>query len=223
MNRPLKILFKFPSRGRPQRFFDSLDSIYTHMFDRENFWVSVTLDDDDTMMSRPRVIERIHSYDNISIAWGKSESKVHAINRDMPDYDWDILCVHSDDMKFTFHGFDQVIRQAFEDSLDWLIHIPDNDAKDALATYYIAGRPFYERRGHIYNPAYKSLFCDNEVQAIARIEKRYKFVNFPGMIWHGNAAYGHMEKDEMFIRQQEIGWTIDQQTYIEREAKNFYL
>lgn len=223
MNNPYRILFKYPSRGRPDRFFKSLDTIYNNLYDLVNFQVSCTLDTDDLAMFNQSVIEKIYSYKNISISWGLSDSKVHAINRDMPENGWDIVVVMSDDMAFTFYGFDQIIREAFSDSLDWLVHIPDNDAKDILAVMYIAGRPFYNRRGYVYYPGYKSLHCDNEIQAIARKEGRYKFVNCPGVIWHGNPAYGHMPKDPMFEEQQRIGWTEDHALYNEREANNFYL
>lgn len=219
---PYRILFKYPSRGRPERFFRSLDTIYNNLYDLENFHVSCTLDEDDLSMNNESVISKINGYKNISISWGLSESKVHAINRDLPDYG-DIIVVMSDDMWFTFYGFDQIIRESFSDSLDWLVHLPDNDAKDVLAVMYIAGRPFYERRGYIYYPGYKSLHCDNEIQAIARKLGRYKYVNCPGIIFHGNPAYGHMPKDEMFEEQQHVGWSEDHALYNEREANNFYL
>lgn len=222
MQNPLKILIKYPSRGRPERFFKSLDSIYNNVHDLDNFHVSCTLDEDDMAMNCKDVVDRINTYRNISISWGLSESKIHAINRDLPEYG-DIIVVHSDDMLFTFYGFDQIIREAFSDSLDWLVHIPDNDAKDALATMYIAGRSFFDRFGYIYYPGYKSLHCDNEIMEQSQKLGRYKFVNCPGIIWHGNAAYGHMPKDEMFIKQQVIGWTEDQELYNQRKANNFFL
>ena len=36
MDKPLKILFKLPSRGRPERFFKALDSIINNLQDFEN-------------------------------------------------------------------------------------------------------------------------------------------------------------------------------------------
>lgn len=223
MSEPLKILIKFPSRGRPDRFFIALDSCVNNIQDRANYHVSCTLDEDDSAMNNSDVIARIHEYENVSIEWGLSKSKIDAVNRSMPDYPWDVVIVHSDDILFTFYGFDTIVRDAFDDGLDWLVHIPDNDAKSALAVVYIAGKRFYERFGYIYNPVYKSLFCDNEIMEISKAIGRYKYVDIPGIIFHANAAYGHMERDEMFNRQQEIGWTEDQKTYYERKARNFDL
>lgn len=220
---PFKILVKYPSRGRPDRFFKSLDSFYNNVQDTNNFLVSCTLDEDDPTMNNPEVIERIMLYPNIEIRWGLSESKVNAINRDLPEYG-DIVLVHSDDMLFTFYGFDTLIRNVFKErGLDLLLHIPDQDAQGDLATMYIAGRIYYNRFGYVYHPSYKSLFCDNEVQNVAIKLGKYHFENVPCVIEHLNPAYGHQPKDEMFEQQQAIGYTIDHKNYYLRESKNFDL
>lgn len=222
MNQSLKILFKYPSRGRKERFLQGMDSIVNHLRDKENYQILVSADLDDPEMM---YLDKQISYPNTLIVYGKSNSKVEAINRDM-DFadDWDIIVVMSDDMRFSFSGFDDVIRAEFSDgNLDKLIHIPDQDAKEHLATVYIAGKTYFDRFGFVYNPEYKSLFCDNEVQDIAKTLGKYVFVNCPGLVMHLNPAYGHLPKDELFIYQQEIGWTVDQETYNKRKARNFDL
>lgn len=224
---PHKILIKYPSRQRPERFFDGMESIYNNLYNTENFCVLVTADYDDTTMFNEETKNRILGYKNAHVIYGKSTSKVDAINRDMnilpePMKDWDILVVMSDDMRFTFFGWDEIVRNEFSDNnFDKLIHFPENDAKEALAVMYIAGRVYYDRFAYIYHPEYKSLFCDNEVMEVSKILGTYQYVNFPGLFVHLNPAYGYIPKDEMFIKQQEIGWTIDQQTFIERKQRNF--
>jgi hypothetical protein len=224
-NPPFK-LFKFPSRGRPDRFFKSLDSIYNNCSDMEYFHVSCTLDSDDQQMNNEGVIKKIFSYPNISIAWGASDSKIHAINRDMPDIDWDILICMSDDMLFTTYGFDVMIgvdMMTHFPEMDGLLHYPDQDAKEFLATMYIAGRKFYERFGYIYHPSYKSLWCDNEVMDIAKMLGKYKYCGYQINV-HLNPAYNHnnMPRDEMFNRQQS-DWPVDEKNYQERKSRNFDL
>lgn len=221
----MRLLFKYPTRGRVERFFDGLESIISNLYDNVNFEIRVTADVDDPIMANDEVISKVKSYPNTKIHFGISNSKVDAVNRDLELFDnWDVIIVMSDDMKFTFYGFDQIIRQQFEDNnFDKYIHIPDNDAKTALATMYIAGKDFVNRFGYLYNPIYSSLFCDNDIQETSKILGCYRYVDFPGLIFHANAAYGHMAKDEMFIKQQEIGWTKDQETYNERKKINFGL
>jgi hypothetical protein len=221
---PLNILFKYPSRGRPERFFEGMDSIVSNLYDTDNYLISVTLDSDDTTMNNTEVVSRITTYRNTEINFGYSKSKIDAINRSMPlQYEWDIIICMSDDMRFTFYGFDQIIRQEFLDGdLDRLLHVMDQDAKHILATMYIAGRAFYDRFGYIYHPSYKSLFSDNEVQDIAQMMGKYKLVDCLGLILHLNPAYGHFQKDDMFITQQAY-WNEDEANYRLRKAINFGL
>ncbi len=224
--RPI-ILFKFPSRGRPEKFFIALDSIVNNIVCDFAYHISCTLDEDDKAMNNDEVRQTLSTYKNLSIGWGKSTSKVDAINRDMPEIDWDILVNFSDDMLFNFYGFDEVIRQEmmqnFPDT-DGYLHFPERDSMAALCVLTICGRKYYDRFGYIYNPEYKSLFCDNEQMEVAKILGKYIYL--PYMIFeHRNPAYAHYneERDAMFNNQQQIGWTIDQQTFNRRKAINFGL
>jgi hypothetical protein len=235
MSDPLKILFKYPSRGRVDRFFDGMDSILNNVRDKENYGILATFDWNDNKDGMADTwVENLlnRGYANFVWIYGDSKSKVDAINRDFDKIgthfpsmkDWDIIICMSDDMRFSFYGFDDIIRLEFQQhGLDTYLHIPDQDAKAALSTLYVAGRTYFDRFGFIYNPAYESLFCDNEADDIAKILGKYRFVNFTGLVNHLNPAYGHLPKDEMFLRQQETGWTKDQKTYYDRKIKNFDL
>lgn len=222
-NPPFK-LFKYPSRGRPDRFFKSLDSLVNNISDKDYFAVSCTLDEDDLTMNNTEVVERIMTYPNTSIEWGRSESKIHAINRSMPDINWDILIVHSDDMLFNIFGADVMIGV---DMMNWfpdgdgLLHYPDQDAREHLATMYIAGRKFYDRFGYVYHPSYKSLWCDNEIMSIAQRLGKYKYCGYQINV-HNNPAYGHLPKDDLFNEQQGH-WNEDEANFNARKARNFDL
>lgn len=224
MNNPPFKLFKYPSRGRPDHFFKSLDSIYNNVSDKDHFHVSLTLDDNDDTMNNENVIKKIASYENISIGWGESYSKINAVNRSMPKLDWDILFCMSDDMIFNIFGFDVMVgvdmMNHFPDG-DGLLHYPDQDAKAALATMFISGKKYYDRFGYIYHPSYKSVWCDNEVQDIAKSLGKYVYCGYQINL-HMNPAYGHRERDEMFNRQQG-DWPEDEKNYYERKTRNFDL
>jgi hypothetical protein len=220
------ILFKYPSRGRPDRFFHGMDSIYNNLADTDNFLVSCTLDSDDMEMNNPETILRINQYKNATIAWGESKSKIHAVNRDFPNTHFDIIVGMSDDMRFNLFGFDDCIRadmRAHFPARDGLLHYPDQDAKHVLATMYIAGKKWWEFRDKcIYHPSYKSLFCDNEEHEVAEQLGRYHYCGYQINI-HLNPAYGHLERDELFNQQQAIGWTEDQENYNYRKSNNYFL
>lgn len=225
MNNPPFKLFKYPSRGRPDNFFKSLDSIYNNVSDKDYFHVSCTLDSDDETMNNEAVIEKINSYFNISIEWGLSESKIHAINRSMPkNLDWDVIFCMSDDMVFNIFGFDVMVgidmMNHFPEG-DGILHYPDQDARQALATMYIAGKKYYDTFGYIYHPSYKSVWCDNEAQDVAKALNKYFYCGYQINL-HMNPAYGHRERDEMFNRQQG-DWPHDEANYLKRKANNFDL
>lgn len=225
MSEPFKILFKYPSRGRPQRFFDGLDNLIANIADVDYYHISCTLDDDDETMNNKEVIDKISTYKNTSIGWGKSMSKIDAVNRSIPDYNFDILVNMSDDMRFNLYGFDQCIRVDMNNhfpNFDGLLHYPDQDAKEWLATMYIAGRKWWEfRNKYIYHPSYLSLFCDNEEMDVARMLGKYKYLGYQINL-HLNPAYGHLERDNMF-NEQQWHWNIDEENYKKRKQTFFGL
>jgi len=95
MDKPLKILFKFPCRYRKEMFFESLDSLNDNIRDRDNYLISLTLDTDDEILNDKEVIEKINTYPNVKIEWGVSGSKINAVNRSVSEYDFDvIICWH---------------------------------------------------------------------------------------------------------------------------------
>ncbi len=221
----MKILFKLPSRSRPERFFKTLDNLHTMIVDKENFHIACTLDEDDYSMNNQEVRARITAYPNTTAMFGYSKSKIDAFNRDMLDIDgWDICVAVSDDMQFTVVGFDNLIREGFRcnaSDLDALLHYPDQDAKQAIPVLYIAGRKYFIRDLFIYNPIYESLFCDNESMEVAKMRGKYFYMGIR-ILNHLNPAYGHLPRDAQFDRQQNL-WGRDERVFNIRKANNFGL
>lgn len=229
----MKILIKFPSRERPARFFDSLDSIYNNLHQPDKVFVLATLDENDDSMNNDYIKEKIAEYPNLVVDWGKSDSKIHAVNRGMekiPEIfpkaaDWDIVMNLSDDMVFCFTGFDEIVRtdmQSLFQGTDGYLHYWEKDSHTALNVMTIKGREYYERFGFLYHPEYKSLWCDNEQMEVAKMLGKYRFVNLE-IFRHYNPAYMYpnMPKDGLFLEQQAIGWAVDQTTFNRRKAINF--
>lgn len=219
------ILFKLPSRGRPERFFQALDSIVDNLASPFAYHISCTLDEDDPLMNNDSVKERVKTYKNTSIEWGLSRSKIDAVNRSMPDIEWDILIVGSDDIFFNLYGFDEIVRNEFALHFpdgDGYLHFNEKDSGSALCVMTVCDKKYYDRFGYIYHPDYKSLFCDNEQMEVAKALGKYIYINCM-IMEHKNPAYGYMPEDVMFREQQDIGWTIDQETYNKRKLKNFGL
>lgn len=230
MNEPLKILWKYPCRGREKLFFESLDSLNNNIRDRNNYHIALTIDNDDEILNTPEVRAAIAQYPNTSIQWGLSESKVHAINRDMPDYDFDVIICWSNDMVMTMFGADDIIRDYIlqirnnREDFDFLLHLPEKDSMEALNVLYIATRPYYERFNYIYHSSYKSLWCDNETYSVANLLKRYHYIGVLGLYEHRNMAYSEygVMRDDLFNFHQSL-WSVDEANFYERRKINFNL
>jgi hypothetical protein len=220
-----KILIKYATRSRPQWFRKAIANIYDTISDHENFIIMVTCDSDDITMQNPDMIKFMNDHDHLTYLFGSTESKVHAINRDMPimnDIDWNILVVMSDDMHFTQFGWDNIIRQRYKDNFpegDAFLHFDDGYVKDALATMSIIDRKYYERDNYIYHPIYKSFSCDAEAFFVAKARGRHKY--FPEIIAsHQHPANMPMPNDELYSK-NSLHTPHDTSAYWDRLHNNF--
>lgn len=220
----MRILFKFPSRERPNKFFAALDNIIANA-SSDDYTIVATFDTDDGSMNNAWVFKRLQSYPKVTACYGHSKSKVQAINANIDtSIPWDILCLHSDDMFFTKKGFDLDIIEAMEQHFpdtDGMLHFPDQKAGADTCTYHIIGRKYYERSGYIYHPSYASLFADNEETEKARALGKYAFID-KQILEHRHPVWGYGKYDSLLKRTQRF-WNRDKQVYNERKAKNFGL
>ena len=182
-----KILFKYASRSRANKFFLGLDSILSNLSDKDNFCVLISLDSDDEVMYNSNVISKLKQYinqygDKIIIKFGISKNKIDAINRDVNEikdrFDFDILINFSDDMQFTKNGFDNIIRDKFNihfKDTNGNLHFNDGFTGDKLSTMSIIGRKYYDQFNYIYHPSYISLWCDNEYTILAKKNNKIQY------------------------------------------------
>lgn len=224
----LKILFKYTTRSRRSNFLRGIDSIIDNLADKENYHIYTTFDVDDDKMRPLPEIKGNHTY----IA-GTSKSKIDAINRDMDfinsQYDWQIIINMSDDMVFIQKGFDDIIRKEFTDgsitNLDQYIHFNDGNQKANVSTMHIVGRDYYNRDNYIYNPEYKSLWCDVENDMVAKLRGCYKYVGDNVRLFsHLHPAFNLAPNDEQYMKTEHRDmWIADEQTFNKRKQNNFYV
>lgn len=213
------ILYNLASRNRPVRLYKVIDTIHKLSTD-DNYTIVIKVDNDDPQASlytldHPRVIWK----------WGASESKIHAINRDIPGGNWDILVNVSDDTVFTKYGFDAIIRSHCGPD-DFLL-FPEPFVKtqvtrgwnDYIAVMSVIGRKYYERDGYVYNPAYKSLWCDNEATEVARMRGRCKNIDHD-IFYHAHPAAGYPTMDAQY-KHTDSFYYEDKATYERRKGEGF--
>jgi hypothetical protein len=226
-----KILFKYASRSRTNKFFVGLDNIISNLSDLNNFCILVSLDVDDVSMNNKDTIMKLTEYvqkypNKIIVKFGFSKSKVDAINRDVNDikdvFNFDIIVNFSDDMEFIQHSFDEVIRNKFYvnyPDTDGNIYFNDGFTGDRLCTMSIIGRKYYDKYNYIYHPSYHSLWCDNEYTEVAK--RNQKMLYFHENIYrhnHPSNIGGFI--DELLIKTESFS-DIDRQNFENRLKNNF--
>lgn len=219
----MKILIKFPTRNRKDKFFQVLDLYYQFASNLDKLEFLITLDSDDTSMNTPEVIKKLETYKNLKFVYGTSNNKIHAVNRDIEDSDWDIILLASDDMIPKEKGYDEHIR--FNMSInypdtDGILWYNDGNRKD-LNTLCILGKKYYKRFNYIYHPDYKSLWADNEFMTVGNILKKQTFID-KVIIHHEHPDWGYGGRDVIHSLNTQHD-RYDRDTFLRRQKINFEL
>jgi hypothetical protein len=138
------------------------------------------MDEDDLTMNNPEMQQWISTRAQnaqIECFYGHSKTKIEACNANLEGVDGDVLLLASDDMMPVQMGYDDIIFSAFQNTFpdfDGAIKFWDGlrPKEDPLMTLTVMGFPLYKQFGYIYNPEYKSIYCDNEqTQVCATLNK----------------------------------------------------
>ena len=218
------ILYNFATRNRPDKFFLVIDEIY-RLSKRKDFIILVKCDDDDILMNNEVIKSKLESYDNLITIWGKSNNKIHAINRDINELTkpWDILVNMSDDMVPVQEGFDEVIVKDMNiqyPDLDGVLHYNDGHLGGVLMTLSIMGKKYYDRFNYVYHPDYCSFFCDNEAMEVAKYLNKYIYIN-NFIIEHRHPQHGCPNENDILYMQNNKYWDIDHITFNKRKDKGY--
>ncbi len=220
-----RFMIKFPTRGRFEQFFTTLDLYYSHLSNKYPYHFVISCDSDDPVMNSPEAIAKLLTYPNLSFYFGKSKSKIEACNADLDKHmDFDVLILASDDMIPRVVGYDDFIAYfmlgLFPD-YDGVLQFDDGFQHEAVNTFPIMGKKYFDRFGHIYDPSYKSLFCDNEMTEVSRMLNKCIYID-KVLIEHVNPWTGKVQADQLFLHNETYFW-LDQQNYIRRRALNYWL
>ena len=216
-----KILIKFPTRNRPEKFLKTLNQYYSMVNDIDNIRVIVTCDADDVSMNNSEMISTLNTFKNLSYFFGNNETKIEAINADMVD-DFDILILGSDDMIPVFDGYDSLIRNLFAEHFpdgDGVLWFDDGTQGNRLNTLCIMGKKYYDRFGYIYHPSYKSLYCDNEFTEVSKRLGKVIFID-KCIIRHEHPNNDISLTDELYLKNDSY-LEEDKKTFMRRLNRNF--
>lgn len=222
----MKLLIKFPTRGRKDKFFITLDKYHNYCSDIETTMFLISIDSDDDEMNNEETIKRITSYKNTKLVIGNSLSKIDAVNRDLSDfdYDWDIVLLASDDMIPQVKGYDTIIRDNMSfnyPDTDGILWFNDGFQGNRLNTLCILGKKYYERFNYIYHPDYKSCWSDNEFMVVGNLLKKQSYID-QVIIRHEHPDWGYGGAD--YVHNNNVNdFNHDHNVFQTRSSNNFYL
>ena len=229
-----KLVIKFPTRNRPDKFFFTLQKYFRLLSGKHEVQFIITMDSDDETMNNPKIHKQFQHISDIiksnNISWlslnwfyGESKTKIEAVNANMENIEGDVLLVASDDMMPYESEYDSVIFNCFSQrfaDFDGAIKFWDGlrEKNDPLMTLCIMGFPLYKKFGYIYNPEYTSLYCDVEQTEVC-IQLNKFSMNKECIISHQWTAqswdelHARNENTEMYLKDKEV--------YERRKKNNF--
>jgi|688.fasta_scaffold457952_2 hypothetical protein len=219
----MKLLIKFPTRSRKNKFLLILKKYYNFLSKRNDVHFLISMDEDDVEMNNDFVREILGTYQNLSFFYGNSKTKVEAINNDLDKInEWDIVLLASDDMIPTVKGYDDIIINEMKNNYpdtDGVLWFNDGYQGDKLNTLCILGKKYYDRFGYIYNPEYKSVWSDNEFMLVANILGKQKYFDNV-IIKHEHPDWGFGSRDEIHTTNIK-NESLDRNTFNKRKLNNF--
>lgn len=195
------------------------------MSESKDYCVVAVLDHDDPYFTEYSKVS--DNYPEVSVILGESNGKIHACNRanEFMPQDTDIICLHSDDMKFVEYGFDTEIREAFTKhfpDLDGVVHFPDGHQSNTM-TYTMMGINLFKKLGYLYYPDYKSVFADNDLTELSQLMGKYAFVN-KQILEHNHPIFGVTDWDSQYRANESAEYyQTDGETFKQRKLRNFDL
>lgn len=218
------LLVKFPTRNRPEKFFNTLDQYYKLLSGKNNVQFLITCDNDDLTMNNDDVKKRLLSYKNLTIKYGDHKSKIEAVNADLNSKDFQIILLASDDMTPVVEGYDDIIinkmTSTFPD-FDGIVWFNDGVQGNRLNTLCILGFKYYNRFGYIYNPEYKSLWCDAEFTQVGNMLGKQKYFD-QVIIRHDHHSVTGIGNDELYNSNERYE-SADRAIFNKRQSNNFSL
>lgn len=219
----MKILLQFPTRSRPAQAALCLSRLAALASGKHEITVNIVTDSDDSS-SRAALRAALPSDGPLRFTFRELEptNKIAACNAWINTAHFDVLIMGSDDLFPAVMGWDDLVaRRMLEHfpNLDGCLWFHDGN-QSRLCTYPIMGRNWYAKAGSVYDPAYKSLWADNETHEVAAVRGRLRACLGECVLSHEHPAYTTTPNDDLYIR-NETFHAEDHETYQRRKSRGF--
>ncbi len=212
----MKITLLHPSRNRASTADVTIAEWLGKRSGRHPIEYILSIDDSDKQIVEYRRLAERHG---AQLIIRPNRNSVSACNQAARVATGDLLIMVSDDFGCP-EGWDDALVSAMGDRRDVAIFVDDGIGAKTM-TLPIIDRAFYERLGYVLFPGYRHMFCDNELEEVARrlgklIEATQ--LKFP----HRHYIVGAAPYDEMY-RMAESVWGSDAHVYRKRQVCDFGL
>jgi len=165
----MKIIIKIATKYRINQCVDLIQKCINYAETLDNIRIIVSVDEDD--FESIKYLENNIIHNCVQYFVGPANGKIAAINRDIPESSkFDIIMNISDDMTPIYKNYDTLtiekMKEYYPDT-DGVLFFNDGYLGPKLNTICILGAKYYARFNYIYQPDYKSLWCDNEFMKVA--------------------------------------------------------
>lgn len=241
----MKLVVKFPTRGRPQKFVDVLNRYINFASGMRDVHYVISMDHDDPTMNNQNMIShlerlRVQLNGKIHFAYGSSKSKIEACNANLDivrRISPHVILLASDDMLPIVSGYDDIICRdmaKYYPDTDGVLHYNDGfSGQDKLITLSILGAKYFLRFGYLYHPEYKSVFSDDEFTQVARLLNKVTYIdrciiqhNWVGLPYvlagQGKMDPNQIQRDAVHERNESpVMYDHDKAVYERHKAENF--
>jgi hypothetical protein len=221
----MKLWIQFPTRNRPERFWEYFQKYQEYLYKPEECLINVVIDADDASMNNDDMMDRILAFKNVRLTIDDDENRTKhkavnsSISKSLP---WDVLLLASDDMLPMERGYDNVIKtdmEKFFPDTDGALWYFDGNRRD-INTLQIMGRKYYERFGYIYREETIAFYGDTEFQEVAESLKKLQYID-RCIIRHEHYEWNReIKKDETYSKNSPF-FEHDRLIFEERKAKGF--
>lgn len=216
----MKISLLHPSRGRPQKAFDTAKEWIDKSGNVELEYIQ-SLDWDDHKIDQYKALSNVFFPDKVPGIIGTNSSVVEATNRAAKSSTGDILIYLSDDFKCPDDWGPLVIKEFENENRPLLVKVDDclQKFEVSVLTIPMMNRALYEKLGYFWNPEYKSMFVDEDLYWTARklgAIKNAPHLKFP----HEHPSNGKAPNDITYIR-SAANWEQGKAVFGRRKAAGF--
>jgi len=216
----MKLLIKFPTRSRPEKFQHTFQLYYKFLSGNNDYEFVITMNENDSLMNNEKMRKWFKKFNNVSLFYTNVKTKIQAVNANLENKNWKILLLASDDMIPKQKGYDDIIvtnmQKYFPDG-DGVLHFNDGRWGKKLNTLSIMGKKYYDRFGYIYHPDYISLWCDNEFQEVSEKLGKSKYID---KVIIAHEWINYTGKDELH-KKNEKWFKHDRRTFLSRKKRGF--